>query len=334
MASGRFKLHQLAGKEFSADENLALVQQAKRIIDDELQGDRDVTITPDNRLLVSPRTNPVEENISQQILTLLINSKAETDELKGQLNKPNIKYNDTDNQNIKILHELIGRGLLHPDSLQVAGRGFRNPSSVSTDDLVEKFITTIYQKGRGYDSETGAAFNKQYTQAGHKLDDNLYPELSHDINNIALQARIANLVTADSAKDRSGINPKYKSIIDQRNKALELTQSQYANGFTDTKYTDDGDFDIYGSAVDNLIEEVRSDLNENSLNNLLEKVQGNPKRKAGEAIRTLVGGSGRTDSPGANRERALVIDSGGGDVTIGEGVLRSNGKNGNGNGKH
>tara|TARA_B100001564_G_C20520731_1_gene615029 strand:- start:42 stop:911 length:870 start_codon:yes stop_codon:yes gene_type:complete len=37
----------------------------------------------------------------------------------------------------------------------------------------------------------------------------------------------------------------------------------------------------------------------------------------------------RTESPGDNRERALVIDSGGGDVTFGEGVLR-NGKNGNG----
>tara|TARA_R110002074_G_scaffold246871_3_gene418924 strand:- start:261 stop:1121 length:861 start_codon:yes stop_codon:yes gene_type:complete len=44
------------------------------------------------------------------------------------------------------------------------------------------------------------------------------------------------------------------------------------------------------------------------------------------------GASTRTDSPGANRERSLNINSGGGDVTIEEGVLRSNGKNGNGNG--
>ena len=49
------------------------------------------------------------------------------------------------------------------------------------------------------------------------------------------------------------------------------------------------------------------------------------------------GESTRTDSPGSNRERALNIDMGGGDgdVIIGDGVLRSNGKNGNGkNGKH
>jgi len=54
-----------------------------------------------------------------------------------------------------------------------------------------------------------------------------------------------------------------------------------------------------------------------------------------DAYRQAVSGSTRTDSPGANRERSLNIDSGGGDVTIEEGVLRSNGKNGNGkNGKH
>jgi hypothetical protein len=52
-----------------------------------------------------------------------------------------------------------------------------------------------------------------------------------------------------------------------------------------------------------------------------------------DAYRQAVSGSTRADSPGANRERSLVIDSGGGDVTIEEGVLRSNGKNGM-NGKH
>ena len=47
----------------------------------------------------------------------------------------------------------------------------------------------------------------------------------------------------------------------------------------------------------------------------------------------LTAGAGlRSDSPGTSRERVLHIDSGGGDVSIGEGVLRSNGKNGNGNG--
>ena len=43
------------------------------------------------------------------------------------------------------------------------------------------------------------------------------------------------------------------------------------------------------------------------------------------------GDSSRVDSPGANRDKALVINSEGGDVNIGEGALRSNG---NGNGKY
>ena len=67
-------------------------------------------------------------------------------------------------------------------------------------------------------------------------------------------------------------------------------------------------------------------------------IMESPSRMAGtnpEAARALEIASGkRTDSPGDSKERALVINSGGGDVTIGEGVLRSNGngkhKNGNG----
>lgn len=47
-----------------------------------------------------------------------------------------------------------------------------------------------------------------------------------------------------------------------------------------------------------------------------------PKRMAGDA---LVGQSVRSRSPGENRERALIINSEGGDVTIGQDVLRSNG---------
>lgn len=35
----------------------------------------------------------------------------------------------------------------------------------------------------------------------------------------------------------------------------------------------------------------------------------------------------RLDSPGDSKKRALIINSEGGDVNIGESVLRSNGKN-------
>lgn len=55
-----------------------------------------------------------------------------------------------------------------------------------------------------------------------------------------------------------------------------------------------------------------------------------PSRMAGTRPEMVELASGkRTDSPGDSKERALYINSGGGDVSIGEGVLRSNG-----NGKH
>lgn len=74
-------------------------------------------------------------------------------------------------------------------------------------------------------------------------------------------------------------------------------------------------------------------------NTLIERAMEPQKRFASkpaveEAARQTFG-SDRDGSPGTNRnrDRALFIEAGG-DVTIGPGVLRSNGKNGNGNGKH
>lgn len=74
------------------------------------------------------------------------------------------------------------------------------------------------------------------------------------------------------------------------------------------------------------------------INQLLTDHYSNQKRFADANVldkyNKLKAGAGvRSDSPGTSRERVLHIDSGGGDVSIGEDVLRSNGKNGNGNGK-
>ncbi len=60
-----------------------------------------------------------------------------------------------------------------------------------------------------------------------------------------------------------------------------------------------------------------------------------PARMAGTRPEMVELASGtRSDSPGDSKERALYINSGGGNVTIGHDVLRSNGngkhKNGNG----
>ena len=80
---------------------------------------------------------------------------------------------------------------------------------------------------------------------------------------------------------------------------------------------------------------VNKDVKKSTTN---KSIMESPSRMAGtkpEAARALEIASGkRIESPGDSKERALVINSGGGDVTIGEGVLRSNGNGKHKNGKH
>ena len=49
-----------------------------------------------------------------------------------------------------------------------------------------------------------------------------------------------------------------------------------------------------------------------------------------DAYRQAVSGSDRADSPGSNRDRSLIVDSGGGDVTIGADFMGRRGKGKNG----
>ena len=71
-----------------------------------------------------------------------------------------------------------------------------------------------------------------------------------------------------------------------------------------------------------------------AINSLLVEKAMQPQDQAREFLRDRLSGikTQRTDSPGQNQDRALVINSEGGDVTIGESFMRKNGKNGNGNG--
>jgi len=120
---------------------------------------------------------------------------------------------------------------------------------------------------------------------------------------------------------RAAVDNEHQNIVDQYYKNEKLK----AMGMTD-KFNQKN--------LDKLLSAVR----------ILESGEVDPSftGKAGDKIRTVlssepasdsqnVATSNRSDSPGNNRDRALNIYSEGGDVTIGEGVLRSNG-NGNGNG--
>ena len=106
-----------------------------------------------------------------------------------------------------------------------------------------------------------------------------------------------------------------------------MIRDQYRKGYKDTVYNDDSDSDIYGSALDELISEIRGS------DDSMSKDKRFADARVLDEYNKLTAGAGlRSDSPGTSRERVLHIDSGGGDVAIGEGVLRSSGKNGNGNG--
>ncbi len=90
-----------------------------------------------------------------------------------------------------------------------------------------------------------------------------------------------------------------------------------------------------GEELDTLLNNVRKmDRDEPISETMSTKRRFASKPAVEEAARQTYGGSSRSESPGTNRERALIIEAGG-DVNIGPGVLRSNGKNGkNGNGHH
>ena len=107
MAKQRFHQHKLAGKEFSAEENIALAQKAKQILDNEYQGYREVTILPDDRVYINTKTSPMEENESQKILSLLIGAKAEEEALLGRKLGPQLNLSDTDRKNIEILYDRL-----------------------------------------------------------------------------------------------------------------------------------------------------------------------------------------------------------------------------------
>ena len=287
MGRKRFYHHVNAGKSFSESNNLALAEKAAAMLNEEYQGRRDAIVLPDGRVTVSTKGNEIDENVNQQILSLLIAAQAERQALRGNSMQVNMKMTPGTKELQDTLYELIGRGLLHPDALQVASRGFRHPSRVSTDDLSAKFVEDIIQTGRGYDNRDGGAFTKQYTESGHSFDDNLYPDRGHDIDNIGQQSRIVNKVTADSAKGTSNMTPEQKSIEDMEDKALDLIRNQYKSGYKDTVYTDDGDLDIYGSALDDLIAELRTKESRFAATDALPVLQAIKGRTGDKAIDNL-----------------------------------------------
>ena len=270
MATGRFRLHELAGNELNENELNILRNKAINVIDDNLQGYRDVEVDNKGRLSLS-NIRLKKENETQQILSLLIAQKAETEALMGRNIEPDRVITPSDVSDRKTLQEAVGRGLISPNQLAQTSSAFRGDGKISVDDLSDKFITDIFQIGDGYDPKTGAAHNYQIKESGHDLDHNLNPEAANSVDNVYQQARRENKVTAASAKEGL-INPKYRSIVAERGKAIQMIQNQYAKGYKDPAFDANAEeLDIYGSALDDLIKDIqnnRSSAKERSQNYL------------------------------------------------------------------
>lgn len=167
----------------------------------------------------------------------------------------------------------------------------------------------------------------------HKLSFDGHENLGREPSNRMMGSTVKNSVL------RSEGDPYRQQVLLLR-KAAELEDAYRSNHGRDVReYMTENDWNYKPnqSVMPRLEDFGTVDKGERKLTSK-KSIMKSPLRMAGtspEAARALELASGkRTDSPGDSKERALYIDSGGGDVSIGEGVLKSNGngkhKNGNG----
>jgi hypothetical protein len=151
-----------------------------------------------------------------------------------------------------------------------------------------------------------------FPQQGHVADASNYAAKSRDLSNMRSQQSEPNRRDGAAAKGLVNLSREENLKIGKENeinKLLEIIDERLSQNITSQEAM-------------NLLQTARN-------------VQGKARladARILEEFNKLKAGAGvRSDSPGTSRERVLNIRAGG-DVSIGEGVLRSNGKNGNGNG--
>tara|TARA_B100000965_G_scaffold100229_1_gene82175 strand:- start:90 stop:1229 length:1140 start_codon:yes stop_codon:yes gene_type:complete len=201
-----------------------------------------------------------------------------------------------------IEHKQYGTRSKHPDLPEIT---YENAVINATDQLYDNLYGNPYgEQPSGTMMRTGKVTG---IPVEHLLDFNHNPELGYDPNNRMLGSTSKNSVVRDEQNPKrrqvlllGGIAKKEQDIVDKYGK----TASQLANEMNYTYQP----LDKTRMAVEELPPSIRRLVSDRS-----------------GAI-----ASSRNESPGTNRDRALNIYAGG-NVSIGEGVLRSNG-NGNGNG--
>ena len=245
------------------------------------------------------------------------------------------------------LYQMIARhnaGNIRPTSLIATGEGGIDKDRRIHPDLPPQTLAnaTVATNNQLIDNLLG---NERYEQSitnidkngirsgipvEHKLSFDGHENLGREPSNRMLGSTVKNSVLGKQ-------DDPYRQQVLLLRRAAELEDAFRSNHGRDVReYMTENDWNYKPNQTVMPKLEDFGRLNTSTRKSTSDKsIMESPSRMAGtnpEAARALEIASGkRTDSPGDSKERALVINSGGGDVTIGEGVLRSNG---NGNGKH
>ena len=250
------------------------------------------------------------------------------------------------------LYQMIARhnaGNIRPTSIKAIGEGGIDKNRRIHPDLPPQTLAnaTVATNNQLIDNLLG---NERYEQSitnvdrngirssipvEHKLSFDGHENLGREPSNRMMGSTVKNSVL------RSEGDPYRQQVLLLR-KAAALEDAYRSNHGRDVReYMTENDWNYKPnqSVMPRLEDFGTVDKGERKLTSK-KSIMKSPLQMAGtrpEAARALELASGkRTDSPGDSKERALYIDSGGGDVTIGHDVLRSNGngkhKNGNGNG--
>ncbi len=218
----------------------------------------------------------------------------------------------------------------------IGGYGNERGNAPTGDRGLEIAANALYDASFGIDGLTGAPLNYKHN-AGHLLDFNTHgdgatrPEQAR-VNKVA-QAfdGIEKMDLLEDAREdlaAAVLYSKNPQVITQLLSELPSSKRETKGWNPELNAMKKNAKRWHIKPTSRMVEDETKSISDKS-------IMESPSRMAGtkpEAERALEIASGkRTESPGDSKERALVINSGGGDVTIGEGVLRSNG---NGNGKH
>ena len=221
----------------------------------------------------------------------------------------NPRTGDLDYERAEILANLLDGQSLE----MLATRGLHGKAAGNRDTKIDAVRDLLYRGTYGRDLYTDAPILGRSQDQGH-LESNsqggtrLRPELSLINQMLGDSEGAKRLELIDGARRRINAAGLYNSKViedsdiqrllkykDFQNMVAKQDRRAMNYGFDDKRFADSSILDAYRQAID---------------------------------------GSDRADSPGSNKDRSLVVDSGGGDVTIGADFMgrRGKGKNGNGNG--